>query len=256
MSIVHREVAEGIFQLSSDTFPLSTGPGPASRNSYLIRGDREALLFDLALEEKDLKEYAQHLAGKPLRLVLSHAHVDHIYHIRRFPDVWMHPDDIGLLRRRALFQRPVLFPPTIHMLLNGSMIDLGGRKLQIVHIPGHTDGSILLWDVETRTLLSGDTVARRLLYGMHHFIPFSDFCQSLGDLKGLGAKQIFCAHDRCALETGHLDRMISVLSAGIPEDCRRQKLPLVGEVCSVTVGSENNMDYFDLAVRVRKIALS
>lgn len=35
MSIVHREIAKGFWQLSSDTFPLSVEPGPASRNAYL-----------------------------------------------------------------------------------------------------------------------------------------------------------------------------------------------------------------------------
>ena len=78
MSIVHRELAEGIIQLSSDNFPLSIEPGSASRNAYLVIGDSSALLFDLSLEEAGLFEYAAGLAGLPLRLVLSHAHVDHI----------------------------------------------------------------------------------------------------------------------------------------------------------------------------------
>ena len=104
MSIVHRELAEGIIQLSSDNFPLSIEPGSASRNAYMVIGDSGALLFDLSLEESGLFEYAAGLAGLPLRLVLSHAHVDHIYHLSRKKEVWMHSGDEKLLRKGCFFQ--------------------------------------------------------------------------------------------------------------------------------------------------------
>ena len=41
---------------------------------------------------------------------------------------------------------------------DGNSIDLGGRRLEVIEIPGHTPGSIAILDVERRILFSGDTV--------------------------------------------------------------------------------------------------
>lgn len=252
MSIVHREIAEGIFQLSSDTFPLSTEPGKASRNAYLVKGEEYALLFDLSLEEPELFAYASRLADKPVRLVLSHGHVDHIYHLSSCKEAWLHQGDERLLREGCVFQRPVKPCPHLHFLCDGERIELGERTLQTVHIPGHTDGSILLWDERSGLLLSGDTVARRLLYGIHSFVPFADFRQNLMQLKKLPIRQIYSVHDRCALPFDHLDLMIECLSPETLENARRITIPLLGRFIHLTAGEENSLRYFDLVALCRR----
>ena len=251
MSIVHREVAEGLWQLSSDNFPLSVEPGPASRNAYLVCGSQRALLFDLSLEEEGLFAYASRLAELPVQLVLSHAHVDHIYHLSEQPEVWLHPDDVGLLRRGSIFQKPVRPCPRLHFLRDGEIIDLGDRELTVFHIPGHTDGSILLWDAQTGTLLSGDTVARRLLFGLHGFVPFPDFCRSIGQLKRLPIRQIYSAHDRCALPPEHIDFMIEELTEDIHK-AKSVRIPFLGRYLSLTEGNETDIQHLNLAALVRK----
>ncbi|MEU1587845.1 MBL fold metallo-hydrolase [Micromonospora sp. NPDC005710] len=48
-------------------------------------------------------------------------------------------------------------PVTLHRLLDyGDRIDLGGRVLTVLHLPGHTPGSIALFEEHTGTLYSGD----------------------------------------------------------------------------------------------------
>lgn len=254
MSVVSREVAAGVFQLSSDSFPLSTEPGSASRNAYLVKGAERALLFDLSLEEPELFAYAARLADAPVQLALSHAHVDHIYHLSEREEVWLHADDVGLLRRGCLFQRPVKPCPRLHFLRGGDRIALGGRTLCVIHIPGHTDGSILLWDEETGTLLSGDTAARRLLYGLHGYVPFAVFCEELKKLRKLPIRQIYSAHDRCALPPEHLDFMIESLCPEFLRKAKRISVPLLGQLIHLTRGEENKLRYFDLAALVRNKA--
>ena len=250
MSIVHREIAKDFWQLSSDTFPLSVEPGPASRNAYLVCGSQQALLFDLSLEEEGLFAYASRLAGLPVQLVLSHAHVDHIYHLSDQPEVWLHSDDVGLLRRGSIFQKPVRPCPRLHFLRDSETIDLGNRELTVFHIPGHTDGSILLWDAQTGTLLSGDTVARRLLYGLHSFVPFPDFCRSIEKLKHLPIRKIYSAHDRCALPPEHISFMIEELTKDINK-AKSVRIPFLGRYLSLTVGNETDIRYFSLAALIR-----
>ena len=250
MSIVHREIAKDFWQLSSDTFPLSVEPGPANRNAYLVCGSQRALLFDLSLEEERLFAYASRLAGLPVQLVLSHAHVDHIYHLSKQPEVWIHPDDVGLLRKGSIFQKPIRPCPRLHFLRDGDTIDLGDRELTVFHIPGHTDGSILLWDAKTGTLLSGDTVARRLLYGLHSFVPFPDFCRSIEKLKHLPIRKIYSAHDRCALPPEHISFMIEELTKDINK-AKSVRIPFLGRYLSLTVGNETDIRYFSLAALIR-----
>lgn len=249
--IFHAEVRPGLYILcdtrqSPDGQPNSLSPGKPTGNSYLVVGEERALLLDLALDNKSLKAYAEKLAGKSVQLVLSHAHVDHIYHITQFPEVWLHPDDEKLLCKGAIFQKPVKNCPPLHYLRDGDTIDLGGRILDVIHLPGHTDGSILLLDRNTRTLLGGDTVARHLLHGMHTKIPPEEIIRRLEDLKVLPFDTIYCAHDRCALPKEHIDLIQEVLRR-YPREGKITRIPFFARVCSYSIGSEDNLHYCDIA---------
>ena len=50
-------------------------------------------------------------------------------------------------------------PPAPTMVLDeGDLIDLGGRAFEVLHLPGHSPGTIGLWDVDSGILFSGDAV--------------------------------------------------------------------------------------------------
>ena len=52
----------------------------------------------------------------------------------------------------------------------GDIIDLGERKLEVIHVPGHTPGSITLLDREERCLIGGDPVqidGEIYMFGLH-----------------------------------------------------------------------------------------
>lgn len=103
--VFHTQIAEDTFQLSTTLDGYGSKPGKACRNSYLIIGSEKAVLFDLALEEPELVLYAEHLAGKRTEIVLSHAHVDHIFNAEKVSDLWLHKEDEKLLRHGAIFQK-------------------------------------------------------------------------------------------------------------------------------------------------------
>ncbi len=218
--LFHTEVRKGIYLITHDgQKPTDDGrsmaPGEPTGNSYLVIGEDRALLFDLAVNHPGVRAYAQQLAGKPLMLVLSHGHGDHTYHLQDWEEVWMHPADTSLLKGMLGF--PAIEPcPTIHPLQGGDSIDLGDRILDVIHIPGHTDGSILLLDHATRTLLSGDTVARRLLYGTMTFVPPADFCRQLEALQQADFEVVYSAHDRCALPREQAAHMIRLIREKLP----------------------------------------
>lgn len=247
-SIFHTELADGVFQLSSKSDGMSLSPGKPSRNSYLIIGESKALLFDLALEERELCAYAQNLANKDMIIVLSHAHIDHIYNIENVTNVYLHPYDESLLLKGSIFQPPLDKAPEITYLNDGDVIDLGNRKIDVIHIPGHTDGSILLFDRKTGILLSGDTVTRRLLYGMHSFIPTERFCDDLKRLEHLKITKIFSAHDRCPLPKDHISYMIDLIGRFSDSMGEKIALPFFEEARFFRDGNEGETRYFDFTV--------
>ena len=129
----------------------------------------------------------------------------------------------------------------------GDVIDLGGRELEVFHIPGHTPGSILLLDRKCRVLLSGDTCARRLLYGLHEQVSFEEFCASLENLKTADFDVMYSAHDRCAIPKEYLYHMRLLLKNEVPQTKNVVDLPGIGEMKCFFHGDIRTLDYFDIA---------
>jgi len=129
-----------------DQIPL----GAFGANSYLITcpANQESVLIDAPGEPEVLKKFLD--KTKPVSLVLTHGHFDHlgaVNQIREFSQVptGIHPEDRGFLD----------FTPDFE-LYHGQVIPAGKLKLEVLHTPGHTPGSICL--KVDNCLISGDTI--------------------------------------------------------------------------------------------------
>lgn len=126
--------------------------------SYVIAGDKRAVLLDTGFGTGELLPVVEEITRLPVQLVNTHADPDHIGCNARFGAAWMHPAEYAYYRLRAGEVRPV------HPLWEDDVLDLGGRLLEVVHIPGHTPGSITLLDEGSRVLYSGDSVQTRNIF--------------------------------------------------------------------------------------------
>ena len=143
----------------------------------LIVGSHHALLFDTGYGYGDLKAVVRSITDKPLYVVNSHGHVDHACGNQAFGGAYIHPLDMELCRehngpqmRRAeldVAEVPPDFDLDAHLRLGtgelkpvgeGDTFDLGGVTLQVIHLPGHTAGSIGLWCPEKKLLYVGDAM--------------------------------------------------------------------------------------------------
>ncbi|MBP3660542.1 MAG: MBL fold metallo-hydrolase [Oscillospiraceae bacterium] len=143
----------------------------------LIVGSHHALLFDTGYGYGDLKAVVRSITDKPLYVVNSHGHVDHACGNEAFGGAYIHPLDMELCRehngpqmRRAeldVAEVPLDFDLDSHLRLGpgelkpvgeGDTFDLGGVTLQVIHLPGHTAGSIGLWWPEKKLLYVGDAM--------------------------------------------------------------------------------------------------
>lgn len=127
--------------------------------SFLLVGRERALLIDTGFGTGNLKAEVERVTQLPVMLVNTHADGDHIGCNHQFSVCHMHPAEFD---RYAQKKGPEVQAPK--PLWEGDVIDLGGRALEILLIPGHTPGSIALLDRENRMLFSGDTIQDGSIY--------------------------------------------------------------------------------------------
>jgi glyoxylase-like metal-dependent hydrolase (beta-lactamase superfamily II) len=166
-------------------------------NIFHVRGRDRDLLIDTGNGLGDLRAAVAPLAGDhEVLAVVTHEHFDHIGCLWRFDERLVHEADAAGVRAPwAIAVRPEDWPdglageiewyglpvpdsvitalpspdfdlegwrthpcePT-SVLADGDVLDLGDRVFEVLHVPGHTAGSIALWEAETGTLFTGDTM--------------------------------------------------------------------------------------------------
>ena len=119
---------------------------------FLLAGDEKALLIDSGMKIHNAKEIAQQLVSLPIELLNTHGDIDHVGSNGEFEKFYMSPAEASNYYRTQ--KKTGSFIP----VENGDILDLGSRKLEIIHIPGHTPGSIAVLDIDNRILYGGDTV--------------------------------------------------------------------------------------------------
>jgi glyoxylase-like metal-dependent hydrolase (beta-lactamase superfamily II) len=79
------------------------------------------------------------------------------------------------------------------VLADGDLVDLGDRAFEVLHVPGHTAGSIALWDAAAGLLFTGDTAA---LDDPLHADDEAAFVASLERLSALPVELVCAGHSR------------------------------------------------------------
>jgi glyoxylase-like metal-dependent hydrolase (beta-lactamase superfamily II) len=126
---------------------------------YLIEGESSAVLLDsCASGGEDFEVTVKSLTTKPIQLVLSHSDEDHTGGQEFFGTPAMHPAEYARYFSRGNAGKAV------EPLWEGQVLDLGGVQLEVVLLPGHTPGSIALFDRADRRLYVGDTVSDSHIY--------------------------------------------------------------------------------------------
>ena len=78
---------------------------------------------------------------------------------------------------------------------DGDIIDTGDRSFEVMHLPGHSPGSIGLWEAETRTLFSGDAIYDGPLLFELPGSSVDDYARSLQRLLTLDVDIVHAGHD-------------------------------------------------------------
>ena len=187
---------------------------------YLFIGDDRAVLVDTMYPGDDLAAQVKQLTEKPVIVVNTHADPDHIGCNEQFAEIHMHPADF---ERYTEFKKDFRCP---NPLREGEMIDLGNFSFEIVHIPGHTYGSIALLEREKRFILCGDSVQLRPIFMFGPGRNLTDYINSLEKLVTMRESfdTVYTCHGEIKVSPEHISNL---LDAG--------KRLLAGELTGVPV---------------------
>jgi glyoxylase-like metal-dependent hydrolase (beta-lactamase superfamily II) len=203
-------------------------------NAWLVRGTDRLLLVDSGLGVGRLPDELGELLDRPVTAVATHAHFDHFGGLGAFAERAAHRDDAEVIETAgdyvtlaagtypaalldeleaageavpdllvdALpyegFDLTAFRTPAVRLtqlLTDGDVVALGGRSLEIVHAPGHSPGSICLWEAASGTLLSGDVlVDGEPLQDELPRSSASDFAASLRRLRELPLQTVLGGH--------------------------------------------------------------
>ena len=172
---------------------------------FLLEGTERALLIDSGMTIANAKEIAESLTSLPVSLLNTHADMDHVGSNGEFASFYMHPAEEDNYRRGG--RTGQILP-----VQDGDVLDLGNRKLEIIHLPGHTPGSIAVWDPSYRVLFSGDPVQRNgRIFMFGEFRNLQDYVNSLRRLEKR-------AEEFEEIWPSHADLP---LPAGLIQECRK-----------------------------------
>lgn len=157
--------------------------------SFLIIGSEKAMLLDTGMGFSNIKAVCEELTDKPIFVVNSHSHFDHIGCNYMFEDGWffnsppaIQRSKTGLAKGRIAMELagnstylpyPSGFDPNEYSIPSyehfktfddGHIFELGGRTLKAIHTPGHSPDSIMLVDEANKILFTGDTFYPAVLY--------------------------------------------------------------------------------------------
>jgi glyoxylase-like metal-dependent hydrolase (beta-lactamase superfamily II) len=158
-------------------------------------------------------EIAIHRVGAPLLEQASAASDAELYmeYTKRVLEAWgpyKKADDLYfhlLTAERLVRPLPDGFDPAAYrivpstatrLLEDGDVLDLGGRRLEVLHTPGHSPDCICLVDRENGLLFGGDTVNTGPVYAQYEESSLSKFAESLARLAEMRSdlRRVFVCH--------------------------------------------------------------
>ena len=204
-------------------------------NIWHVRGRDRDLMIDTGMGIGSLRQAACDLLQKPITAVATHIHADHVGGHYEFEDCLVHRLEAEALRHptgdytllRVSFDPADLaaipipgYPAEGPMITalphegyeisafeirparvsrvvdDGDVVDLGDRHFEVLHLPGHSRGSIGLWEASTGTLFSGDSVYDGPLLDELPGSNITDYIRTMGRLRELPVRVVHGGHDQ------------------------------------------------------------
>jgi glyoxylase-like metal-dependent hydrolase (beta-lactamase superfamily II) len=203
-------------------------------NIWHVRGRDRDLMIDTGMGIASLRDAAQHLIHKDITAVATHTHSDHVGGHHEFAHTLVHeleadnlraPGDAGTLLASVLggdqirryhdagypFDGDLITAlphadylmsdyrvraATVTEIVNeGNIVDIGNRHFEVLHLPGHSPGSIGLWEAASGTLFSGDAIYDGPLLDEVEGADIPTYVRTMKRLRELPVQVVHAGHD-------------------------------------------------------------
>jgi glyoxylase-like metal-dependent hydrolase (beta-lactamase superfamily II) len=184
-----------------------------------VRGRDYDLVIDTGMGLSPLKAEIIKASDRPIKAVVTHSHYDHSGSLHEFScrlghrherhilvnpthentlyvDEWARPGCVDALIHPTFSPQSYQLhsAPLTGYLDEGDILDLGDKAFQILHTPGHSPGSICLWNAKDKTLFSGDAIYDGPLLDDLVHSDRADFLESLLRFTTLGVEEVHGGH--------------------------------------------------------------
>ncbi len=188
-------------------------------NIWHVKGRDFDLVIDTGMGLDPLKQWITQHRAKPIKAIVTHCHFDHSGCLHEFDVRMGHPLEADILANPTnarvvydgvwtkigivdLTQHPDYSAETYSIkaaaltdyIDEGDVIDLGDRAYQVLHLPGHSPGSIGLWDIKDKTLFSGDALYDGELLDSLYHSNITDYLQTLERIESLDVDVFHAGH--------------------------------------------------------------
>lgn len=224
-----------VSKIDDNTFAINEDKHWEETHCYLLCGVKNALLIDTGLGVANIKKVVDSLTLLPVLVVTTHIHWDHIGGHKYFENIAVHeaekewlsikfpiplqavkhnlvckPCDFPLDFSIDSYQLPKISPQQI--LHDGDCLDLGERKITVIHTPGHSPGHCCFYEPERKYLYSGDLIYSGCLDA---FYPTTDpqlFWQSIKKIQHLDVERVLPAHHQLNIPVNIINRIEKAFS--------------------------------------------
>lgn len=144
--------------------------GPVCTNCYFLKNKQtqETIIVDPGAEEEKIISALKQLQGKPVGILLTHGHYDHVCAVNELKEYYQIPvyaaktEEVLLAdanQNLSAAWSGVPYKVKADVLLeDGEEIQVAGFEITTIFTPGHTIGSCCYWLKEEEVCFSGDTV--------------------------------------------------------------------------------------------------
>jgi len=224
-----------VSKIDDNTFAINEDKHWEETHCYLLCVVKNALLIDTGLGVANIKKVVDSLTLLPVLVATTHIHWDHIGGHKYFENIAVHeaekdwlsikfpiplqavkhnlvckPCDFPLDFSIDSYQLPKISPQQI--LHDGDCLDLGERKITVIHTPGHSPGHCCFYEPERKYLYSGDLIYSGCLDA---FYPTTDpklFWQSVKKIQHLDVERVLPAHHQLNIPVNIINRIEKAFS--------------------------------------------
>jgi len=171
-----------MFQIKAFTF------NPVQENTYvLFNENNECIIIDpgcyFDAEKEDLKSFINNHKLKPRLLLNTHCHLDHVFGNKFIAEEFKLTLNSHKLEKEILEMAPASglmfnlpfdnYQGKVDYLKQGDIVTLGDDKLIVIHVPGHSPGSVCFYCEKQKFIIGGDVLFQNsigrtdLPYGSH-----------------------------------------------------------------------------------------